>query len=120
MNEKIKSAILGAQATNSRWEVLHSTQTILGLPNLNEEHARLAGMVRALDNLRLAWQYASCDPAVAEGYECAIDALLKDIGDECVRLVLGDDAAQAAKDAADLAAAKKLARKLGVSHTFCV
>ena len=129
MNEKIKSAILGAQANTTRWEVLHSTTVILGLPSLTEEHARLAGMVKALDKLQAASSEALYNAseeefaAIAdslEGWECAMDALLQDIGDECVRIVLGDDAAQAAQDAADLAAAKKLARKLGVAHTFCV
>ena len=119
MNEKIKSAILGAQATTTRWEVLHSTTVLLNLPSL-DNLGNLPKLVQALGNCQVAWQYASCDPAIAEGYECAMHSILQDIADECVRLVLGDDVAEAAKDAADLAAAKKLARKLGVAHTFCV
>ena len=115
--EKFKSAILAAQATSDRWEVQYCTSALLeGNQNLDG----LQPFVSRLDALQDAWRLASCDPVVAEGYECAIHSVLVDIADKCVSLVLGDDAAQAAKDAADLAAAKQLAHRLGVAHTFCV
>ena len=104
--ENIKSAILAAQAVSDRWEVLHSTSVLLKDLSALGDHSRLAGMAKALARLQ------DCGEEMS--------ALLADIGDECVALVLGDTAAQAAKDAADLATAKQTARKLGVAHTFCV
>ena len=120
MLENIKLAILAAQAVTDRWEVQHCAAVLLNGTDDLGAYSGLAALVQALDNLQTALTMAANDPVMAEAYECALDNTMQRIGDECVRLVLGDTAAQAAKDAADLAAAKQLARKLGVPHTFCV
>ena len=118
MNLNTQSALQAVLAVAGRWEVAHSVSVLL-----QEDTAyvgRLSTLAQKLANLRAAALESADDMSAVEGYECAIHDVLSAIADECVRIVLGDSAAQAAADAAELAAAKQLARRLRVPHTFCV
>ena len=118
MKLNIKTAIQAVQAASDRWEVAHSTSVLLQEDTIHE--GRLAVLAEKLACLRAKALESADDLSAVEGYQCAIHTTLADIADECVRLVLGDSAAQAAADAAELTAAKQLARRLRVPHTFCV